>query len=139
MDQARTCIKCKHDMIPQLVQKVEVDVCPNCGGLWLDKDEIRELSKKSDKDLSDLRKILQQSEKKGFKPPTTVKEPCPACSGKLSVAVLGPIFVEHCTSCDGIYLDKGEMDEIIKILKVSGDKIATIVALAKTVVTSGTI
>ncbi len=126
-------------MIPQMVQKVEVDICPDCGGLWLDKDEIRDLSLKSERQLADLRKIIQESDKKDFKPPTTVREPCPACAGKLSVAVLGPIHIEHCLSCEGIYLDKGEMDKAIKVLKVRGENIATIVALAGSVVTCGSI
>lgn len=139
MSKTRICIKCKHDMIPQMVQNVEVDVCPDCGGLWLDRDEIRDLSRKSDQQLNDLRKILEETEKKDFKPPTTVKEPCPACAGKLTVAVLGPIHVEHCLACDGIYLDKGEMDKAIRVLKVRGKKIATIAALAGSVVTCGSI
>lgn len=139
MSDIRKCIKCSHEMIPQLVQKVEVDVCPKCGGLWLDKDEIRDLSAKSDKELSDLRKILDEVDKGSFKAPTTVAEPCPACGGKLTVAILGPIYVEHCSSCQGLYLDKGELDKAMEELKTRGKEIATIAALAQSVVTSGSI
>jgi hypothetical protein len=122
-----------------MVQKVEVDVCPTCGGMWLDRDEIRELSAKSDRELADLRRIIEQVDTGGFEPPTTVEEPCPACRGKLTVALLGPIHVEHCSACDGLYLDKGELDKAIEVLQVRGGDIATIAALARSVVTRGSI
>ena len=55
------------------------------------------------------------------------------------MAVLGPIRVEHCPNCNGMFLDKGEMDQAIEMLKLKKDKIATIVAMAKTVFVSGSI
>jgi hypothetical protein len=133
------CIKCGETMLPQMVQKVEVDVCPSCGGIWLDKDEIRTLSDKSEKQLSDLKKIVDQVPDEGFAPPTTVEKPCPACGGKLTVAILGPIHVEHCSSCYGLYLDKGELDKAMDELRERGDEIATIAALSRSVVTRGSI
>jgi Zn-finger nucleic acid-binding protein len=107
--------------------------------MWLDRDEIRELSDKSDRELADLKKIVDQVDPGKFKPPTTVDHPCPACTGKLTVAILGPIYVEHCSACDGLYLDKGELDKAIRVLRVRGGDIATIAALARSVVTRGSI
>ena len=139
MTKHRTCIKCHTDMLPQMVHDVEVDICPNCGGLWLDRDEIRALSEKSDAQLSDLRAILNEA---GPKKPTdrsTVEEPCPACGAKMTLAHLGPINIEHCPSCDGIYLDKGELDRAIETINTKDADIATIAAMANSVFTSGSI
>ena len=70
---------------------------------------------------------------------STVERPCPACGGKLTLAVFGSIYMEHCTLCEGIFLDRGELDKAMFVVKARGDEIATIVALARSVVTRGTI
>jgi uncharacterized protein len=124
-------------MVPRLVEEVEVDVCPGCGGLWLDKDEIRTLAAKSEAALGELRELVGGTERQA--PPSTVDVPCPACRGKLSLAVFGPIYMEHCGECDGIYLDRGELDKAMTVIKARGNEIATIVALARSVVTRGSI
>ena len=89
--------------------------------------------------MAKLRSILEGVKREDLFPDSTVEVPCPACHGKLTLANLGPIFVEHCSVCDGLYLDKGELEKAIKVLQVRGDEIATIVALARYVVTSGEI
>lgn len=35
----RTCSQCLVPLNPQLVEGVEIDLCPKCGGLWLDAGE----------------------------------------------------------------------------------------------------
>ena len=138
MSQPRNCIKCETAMVPKMVEDVEVDYCPACRGLWLDRDEIRELAEKSEAVLAELRELVQGEET--AKPaPSTVKPPCPACGNKLTLAVFGSIYMEHCSACDGIYLDRGELDKAMFVVKARGDEIATIVALARSVVTRGSI
>lgn len=139
MTKQRMCIKCEGEpLVPKMVEDVEVDYCPKCGGLWLDKDEIRQLASKTDEALVELRELVQQDAPKEAAP-STVEPPCPACSGKLTLAVFGPVYIEHCTSCDGIFLDRGELDKAMFVIKARGDEIVTIVALARSVVTRGTI
>lgn len=138
MSEPRICIKCNTAMVPKMVEDVEVDLCPSCRGLWLDRDEIRQLAEKSDESLLELREAV--AEQDAAQPaPSTVSPPCPACGGKLTLAVLGSIYVEHCSACDGIYLDRGELDKAMFVVKARGDEIATIVALARSVVTRGSI
>ena len=47
---------------------------------------------------------------------------CPACSTRLEPAAPanGHPVVEHCPSCDGFWLDAGEVDELRKLV-MSGD------------------
>lgn len=124
-------------MAPRMVEDVEVDVCPGCGGLWLDKNEIRALAAKSDAALAELRQLVGGPDVKP--PPSTVDVPCPACGGKLSLTVFGAIYMEHCHACEGLYLDRGELDKAMVVIKGRGSEIATIVALARSVVTRGSI
>ena len=136
MSEPRICIKCQQEMLPQMVEEVEVDVCPGCGGLWLDREEIRLLSAKSDAALSDLRRIIDeiQPEAKIRREQTALH--CPACGTKLTLAVFGPIRIEHCPACDGMFLDKGELDKAMDVLRLRGRNVATIVAMAKSVFAS---
>ncbi len=139
MTESRVCIKCKAHMTPKMVEDVEVDYCPECHGLWLDKNEIRQLADKSDETLSELRDLVQEGTADDQPARSTVKPPCPACGSKLTLAVFGSIYMEHCAACDGIYLDRGELDKAMFVVKARGDEIATIVALARSVVTRGSI
>lgn len=138
MSEARKCIKCETTMKPRMVDTVEVDYCPSCRGLWLDRDEIRALAQKSDETLSELRQLVQEGAP-DTPAASTVTPPCPACGGKLTLAAFGSIQMEHCSACDGIYLDRGELDKAMFVVKARGDEIVTIVALARSVVTRGSI
>mgnify|MGYP006206483035 CR=1 FL=1 len=40
----RQCIKCHQGLEPRVILDVEVDICPGCGGLWLDDGEVRQLA-----------------------------------------------------------------------------------------------
>src|SRR5688572_29131791 len=35
----RTCSQCLAPLKPQIIEGVEIDLCPKCGGLWLDAGE----------------------------------------------------------------------------------------------------
>ena len=39
---------------------------------------------------------------------------CPKCSGKLTKATVKGFVVERCESCEGIWLNKGELAEILR-------------------------
>ena len=56
---------------------------------------------------------------------------CPACPGQLKEVELGPVHVEYCGKCHGIFLDKGELDSAVKA--VSGSTVRQVIALAGSV------
>lgn len=132
----RTCIKCGQGMKPKLVEEVEVDCCQGCGGLWLDHGEIRQLAAKPD---DTLLKVCPKAREEGDEAASTVDEPCPACGGKMTLAIFDILTIERCGSCHGIFLDRGELDKAVEIVRGRGDKIATILALARSVATHGEI
>jgi len=138
MTDKRVCIKCKQPLTPKKVEDVEIDYCQKCGGMWLDSGEIRQLAEKSDDALVELRELVQR-DAPAQPTPSTVDNPCPACEGKLTVACLGVVNIERCSACHGIFLDRGELDKAISVVKAKGGEVATILALARCVVTRGSI
>jgi Zn-finger nucleic acid-binding protein len=134
----RHCIKCDEVMAAKVVEEVEVDWCPVCHGLWLDQDEIHELGAKSDAALEELRELVKQ-QGRDEEAPVGTGRPCPACAGKLTLAILGTFNIEHCTGCGGIFLDRGELDKMMYLTRNRQDRVATIVALARSVVASGVV
>ena len=53
-----TCVKCTSVLDKARVGDVEVDLCPSCGGLWLDHGEIERLGRGKPEDLTRLRTAL---------------------------------------------------------------------------------
>ena len=77
------CVKCNSILDRATFQGLEVDLCPKCGGLWLDRGEITRAAQLPEKELVRLRNLLRGSS--GPPPvPTENKAPCPSCEGQLS-------------------------------------------------------
>ncbi len=135
------CIKCEETMDVLMVAEVEIDRCPGCGGLWLDGGEIKLLAAKPAEALNEIRAIDNYTPSVN---PTdrgltagVLDKPCPGCSGKLTHAIFGSTAVEHCNACDGIYVDSDELQKAMALVDTTAA--TTIVALAKSVETSGEI
>lgn len=140
-DSPRECIKCGKTMAPHVILDIEIDHCPGCGGMWLDDGEIRALASRPTEALGQLGSL--ESHIAGFTATdpgmvqTVLDTPCPACGGKLLHAVFGPTVIEHCSSCHGIFIDRGELEKAMKLVDTTAA--TTIVALARSVQTSGTL
>lgn len=128
----RDCIKCDESLEVHEVLDVEVDLCPGCGGMWLDAGEIKKLAQTPADALEQVAKI--DKSKKG-KSADVIDTPCPACNGKLMIATFGPTSIEHCSACGGVFLDRGELEKAMRL--VDSTEATTIVALARSVSTSG--
>ncbi len=110
------CVKCNSILDRATFQGLEVDLCPKCGGLWLDRGEITRAAQLPEKELVRLRNLLRGSS--GPPPiPTENKAPCPACEGQLSEVLLGKVHVDYCGTCHGIFLDRGELEDAITAVR----------------------
>jgi hypothetical protein len=117
-----TCPKCSTVLDRKVVVQVEVDLCPSCGGIWLDPGELERL--KQSAHLRDV-DLLRQFAGEGRRvPPTSraVKLPCPVCEGRLTALELGEVAIDVCESCRGIWLDRGELQATLAILAVLAPK-----------------
>jgi Zn-finger nucleic acid-binding protein len=126
------------------VKGVEIDLCTNCAGVWLDSGELKQLTSY---DLSAGRVLscmkcntpMQTKMLKGVEidicPECTsvwldggeLKNlagldysaartlSCPKCSDQLQTKMLKGVEVDICPKCSGTYLDKGEMEKLSAI------------------------
>ncbi len=103
-------IECPRCYVPLKRKEVDVfgpnvfiDLCPKCHGLWLDRGELEKLVK--DKKLSDyLTKDLGTQSKS--------KLVCPRCGGLMDIESADEVEVDVCLTCHGVWLDRGELDEL---------------------------
>ncbi len=122
------CLKCTSVLDRSRIDDIEVDHCPSCGGLWLDHGEAERLTRKMASDVDRLRRLV--STRPGPPPiPSDVSAVCPACTSAMKEIPLGQIKIDFCTRCKGVFLDRGELDATLALLK---DSKATIVALIAT-------
>ena len=123
------CVKCTSVLDKSTIVEVEVDLCPKCGGLWLDRGEITELASVPETELEELRTAL--TGRSGPPPiPSETQQHCPACPGLLKEVVLGPVRVDYCPLCHGIFLDRGELDQAVAAVREKGIGTRQVLAMA---------
>jgi Zn-finger nucleic acid-binding protein len=111
------CPACKRDMIVVEHDKIELDYCTNCHGVWFDSGELELLLESMSLESPDifLSNILtsagaESSEK---------KRKCPICSRKMKKTTIGQeptILIDVCQQGDGLWFDGGEVGQLIKQL-----------------------
>lgn len=121
------CLNCRKETLEKInFNKVQVDRCTQCHGIWFDQDELRKLKDEKDQYLKWL-DIDLWTEGKKFKISSSGKI-CPLCKETLYEVRYGEsnIKVDTCISCKGIWLDEGEFKKIIAYLKnIVGTKTLT--------------
>jgi PAT family beta-lactamase induction signal transducer AmpG len=110
---AMRCPKCRADMEPINYEGTEIDRCTICNGIWFDAGEIDILKNKQAAKAIDI-----GDEKVGKQANTMDNYQCPRCSGAM-VRVVDPqqthIWYETCSSCNGSYLDAGELKDLANV------------------------
>lgn len=106
------CSVCKKPMIVLELDEVEIDYCTYCRGIWLDAGELELLFE----DSREKDKLLAS-----FKTNKTTKEKrrrCPICLKKMEKVLIGTtekVLIDKCRDYHGLWFDKGEVEEIIKM------------------------
>ena len=121
----RLCPLCQVRMEERDQSGVTVDQCPSCKGVYLDAGEIEALT-----GADDISRILaRNSSRYAGKCPmctapvhplaltcpscdTRTSSRCPGCAGLMRVTPCENILVDICTSCMGLWLDRGELEFI---------------------------
>ena len=106
------CPLCKVPLIILEYEDIEVDYCTSCEGVWLDANELELLfdDAKAYSQVIATGELLEQTSEKNRK--------CPLCRKKMKKIQVGKdrkITYDACPLGEGIWLDKGELDAIIKI------------------------
>ena len=111
------CPVCKVPMIIVEHEKIELDYCTKCLGVWFDAGELDLLveSMKIEASNFNMQKILGLPEKK-------IKEAarkCSLCRKRMKKVAIGSspeVIIDACTLGEGLWFDGGEIGLIIKQL-----------------------
>ena len=104
-----------------LFHDVEIDYCPECLGVWFDKDELAYAKNDKDQQLNWLDFDIWRDKDK-FKI-SNINKRCPVCRiAFVEVAYSGSdVKIDFCKHCQGIWLDRGEFKQIMVYLKKKAD------------------
>ena len=110
---ALNCPKCRETMIVVEYGDVETDTCAACGGVWLDGGE--------------LEALVGLAVPPGERPDPSLGPPdrdCPICVHKLVKDRYGrtEVVVDKCPHGDGIWLDAGELGQILAAYRGSAEE-----------------
>jgi uncharacterized protein len=108
------CPVCKNSMLVIERDRIELDHCSNCGGIWFDSGELELLLSSLKITGADtfLKGILDSPEEKT----NEHLRRCPICSRKMKKTVIGTntkVMVDVCRRGDGLWFDGGELDTLL--------------------------
>ena len=111
------CPVCKNLMIVVEHEKIELDYCVNCAGVWFDSGELELFLEtfKLDKIGLSPATISSSPEAKT----SEKKRKCPICGKKMRKAAIGEepkVLIDACDKGDGLWFDGGEVEQLVKQL-----------------------
>jgi Zn-finger nucleic acid-binding protein len=107
-----TCPRCSIETETRKTDDVEIDACPRCAGVFLDRGELNRVAEKTDGDLeySTLQGKTEDA------PDDFGPIACPSCGrdpmAKVEFLVYSGIVLDHCNGCGGFWLDGKELERI---------------------------
>jgi len=107
------CSLCNVDLEPNDYGEfgfVVVDICPNCQGAWFEKGELDRLDDSVWTNVEEVDFDQVKADHKDIK--------CPQCH--IDLEPLSPkdapeLIVDRCPTCQGFWLDQGELDRIREV------------------------
>jgi Zn-finger nucleic acid-binding protein len=94
---------------------LEVDSCPECFGIWFDREELKQFVSRPD--FAD--KLAERSEQISRAPRLQARR-CPRCEVDLMESSLGEVWIDTCPRCRGIWLDQGELQRAVEQYQAGG-------------------
>ena len=104
------CPTCKVEMDPLKYEKVTVDRCSQCEGVWLDYGELRLIATIQDKQFTEeeLEAAMRADSRKTEESPVL----CPRCDTRMEKRESHDTIIDMCPQGHGVWLDKGELERI---------------------------
>ncbi len=108
------CPVCKNSMLVIERERIELDYCSDCGGIWFDSGELELLFSSLGVAGADtfLKGIIDSPEEKTDEH----LRRCPICSRKMKKTMIGTesrVIVDVCHRGDGLWFDGGELDTLL--------------------------
>ena len=118
------CPVCRTDMFVLEFERVEVDYCHGCAGVWLDSGELELIGERAGALGSELLAALDQQ--RGKYPKRHGARKCPICRRRLLLARMpgeNAVEVDQCPRGDGLWFDRGELDALVRKAGAEEDNI----------------
>lgn len=117
------CPACKETLVILELHEIEIDYCTNCNGIWLDSGELELMLE----DESEKAKLIQSLEVVTDSKEKILK--CPLCKDKMEKVKhqQANIISDKCIHNHGIWFDKGELQELIKLTALEGENKFTLI------------
>lgn len=117
---ARHCPECSTEMRMETIRDVQLDVCPKCGGIWFDAEELRTLLARDEMALIELEEdeapqIEQRSAGASLRH-------CPDSYlplEKYHYLYTSPIVLDACPDCGGFFVEADELGKMEQWLEQS--------------------
>lgn len=105
------CPVCNESMIVLELNKVEIDYCTNCSGIWLDKGEL-ELLYSLAESMDELKNLFTENKsikEKSYK--------CPICGKRMNKIQFNnsELVIDKCPDNHGFWFDKGALEEALRL------------------------
>jgi len=107
------CPKCANSLESKTLETIPVDQCPTCQGIWFDEQELQSVLTRSHelrRGLHGRNRDPSLDQKRGA---------CPRDKSALLRAFSATdehIVLDMCPECHGLWLDGGELDQLIKAM-----------------------
>ena len=103
------------DMFVLEFERIEIDYCPGCRGVWLDSGELALIGERAGVLHGDLLGALDAQ--RGRRPVGRPARPCPVCGkGLVEVRTQGEqgVVVDRCPHGHGLWFDRGELEAVVE-------------------------
>jgi len=98
----RESAQLKGRVVAGKVLPFRIDECPNCGGTWFDRGELRQITKDAE-----VEKLIRDYATIAPNPIICLRDGTP-----MKRRVLEDVEVDVCGSCGGFWVDGGELEEL---------------------------
>lgn len=114
----KKCSQCKQELKKVIYKGVSVDECPQCLGMFFEKNELEMAKNNTDEDLRWVDFVIFENTPNKFIPSDSNKM-CPACNSSMKGFTYkdSKVTLDVCSQCEGVWLDKGEFQKIIAYLE----------------------
>lgn len=111
------CPRCKIGVTTKLYENINIDNCPRCWGIWLDKGELQPILTARDIHFSPI--SIEQTIKEAHAsiPKAEIESllPCPKCSQpmhSLNYNYSSGVIINTCPNGHGVWFDKDELAHV---------------------------
>jgi Zn-finger nucleic acid-binding protein len=117
-----SCLRCGAELltVPFPGSEVQIDACPECRGIFLDRGEFSQLkahvahlveSDSEQMDLNDRADLILDE----LDTASQERARCPKCQGRWESAFQGSVRIERCNGCHGTWLDSGDLTRVLGV------------------------